>query len=82
MAARKTNFDPAYIREKIRTTQLVKRLEDFAFGSVKMEPAQVTAALGVLKKTLPDLAAQTDKDGNTPKTLIEVVQRAPNRTPA
>jgi hypothetical protein len=82
MAARKTNFDPAYIREKIRTTQLVKRLEDFAFGSVKMEAAQVTAALGVLKKTLPDLAAQTDKDGNTPKTIVEVIQRAQNRAPA
>jgi len=73
MAARKSNFDPSYIREKIRSTQLIKRLEDYAFGEIRMEPAQVTAALGLIKKTVPDLAAQTDKNGNAPTQRIEIV---------
>lgn len=57
MAAR---FDPkhdARTREKIQTSQLINRLNSFVNGEVKLEPAQVTAALGLLKKTLPDLQA-------------------------
>lgn len=45
-------------RAKIQTSQIINRLESFINGDVKMEPAQVTAALGLIKKTLPDLAAQ------------------------
>jgi hypothetical protein len=65
MAARKTRFDPDYIRAKIQTTQLVNRLTEHVNGEVKLEATQVTAALGLLKKSLPDLAAvqHTGKDG-------------------
>ena len=45
-------------RQKIETTKLANRLTKHALGEVEMEPSQVTAALGLLKKTLPDLAAQ------------------------
>jgi hypothetical protein len=45
-------------RDKIKTSQLVNRLTAFAFGECEMNAAQVTAALGVLRKTLPDLASQ------------------------
>ena len=56
-------------RAKIRTTQLCKRLEGFALSEedpqtkkpIEMSPAQVNAALGLLKKTLPDL---TSVEGN------------------
>lgn len=42
-------------RAKIQTSQIINRLQSFIFGEVKMEPPQVTAALGLLKKTLPDM---------------------------
>lgn len=65
MAARKRNFDPQYIRDKIQTSQLINRLTDHVNGKAKLESTQVTAALGLLKKTIPDLAAtqHTGPDG-------------------
>ena len=45
-------------REKIRTSQITNRLIAFVNGSVEMTPHQVTAALGLLRKVLPDLASQ------------------------
>lgn len=46
-------------RERIRTTVLLNRLQNFALGKLKrpMQPAQVTAALRLLAKRLPDLKA-------------------------
>ena len=44
-------------RAKIKTSQLVNRLTDHVLGKVEMTATQVTAALGLLKKALPDLAA-------------------------
>lgn len=73
MAATKRNaMNIAEAREKIRTTQLVKRLENHAFGEVEMSNTQVTAALGILKKALPDLAnvAHTGEDGKGPVELV------------
>ena len=43
-------------RAKIQTSQLINRLTDHVLGSVDMKPTQVTAALGLLKKTIPDLS--------------------------
>lgn len=50
---------------RIQTTQLVKRLEGHVLGTVEMVPSQVTAALGLLKKSLPDLGnvQHTGADG-------------------
>ena len=52
--------DPAYekTREKIRSTQLVNALMDHVLeknNRQDMKTTQVTAALGLLKKVLPDL---------------------------
>ncbi|MBX3543252.1 hypothetical protein [Chelatococcus sp.] len=44
-------------RAKIQTSQLVNRLTDHILGKVEIPPSAVTAALGLLKKTLPDLAS-------------------------
>lgn len=44
-------------RQKIQASQIINRLQNFVFGKIKMEPHQVTAALGLLKKTIPDLSA-------------------------
>ena len=44
---------------RIQTSQIVNRLEDHIFGNIKMEPSAVTAALGLLKKKVPDMTATT-----------------------
>lgn len=66
MAARKTiKHLPQEWRDKIQCSMLINRLESYVKGEIKLEPAQVTAALGLLKKNLPDAQAITisgDKD--------------------
>ena len=56
-------------RQKIRTTQLVNRLTNHVLGKVKMAPTQVSAALGLLRKTLPDLQA-TELSGEVKHAVI------------
>ena len=56
---------PEAWRNKIRTTKLIQRAEAIAFGEVEAQPHQVTACLGLLKKTLPDLTEnKTEHSGN------------------
>lgn len=50
-------------RAKIQTSQLINRLQSYVLGEVQLEPGQVTAALGLMKKTLPDLTA-TEHSGD------------------
>lgn len=64
MAARLNPQQDDRTRSAIRTTQLAKRLESFALSEadpqtgkpVKMSKEQVAAALGLLRKTLPDMS--------------------------
>ncbi len=44
-------------RAKIQAAQIINRLHGCVMGEIEMAPHQVTAALGLLKKTLPDLGA-------------------------
>lgn len=44
-------------RDKIKTSQLINRLMALANGTVEMPPHAVTAALGLLRKVLPDISA-------------------------
>lgn len=46
-------------RAKIQAAQLINRLTNHVLGKLRkpMEASQVTAALGLLKKALPDLSA-------------------------
>lgn len=57
MAVRKRLYHPDEVRQKIRTSQLVNRLNKFVMGEIELSPHQVTAALGLIKKTMPDLSA-------------------------
>ena len=57
MPARKRTWTPEIVRQRIRTSMILRRLTDHVLGKVEMEPSQVTAGLGLLKKTLPDLSA-------------------------
>ena len=62
MAARKRTWTPDIVRERIRVSMIVNRLEKHVHGKVKMAPTQVTAALGLLRKCIPDLSS-TDHTG-------------------
>lgn len=52
-------------KERIRASQLLNRLTQFANGEVVMDAAQVQAARIVIGKILPDMRAveHTGKDG-------------------
>lgn len=57
MAARKRLYHPDEVRTKIKTSLLVNLLTRHIKGKYPMEKSQVTAALGLLKKTMPDLSS-------------------------
>lgn len=61
MAARKNVHHNADAIERVRgiiqSRRIVERLTKFVEGEVDMSAAQVTAALGLLRKVVPDLAA-------------------------
>lgn len=64
MAVRKRLTHDQKTREKIRTIHLIKRLEKHVLGEkgdngevVVLSQSQITAALGLIRKTLPDLSA-------------------------
>jgi hypothetical protein len=73
MAARLNPSHDERTRAKIQTSQLINRLTQYVNGEVKLEAAQVSAALGLLKKTLPDLSA-VDHSG---EVTAPFVMRAP-----
>lgn len=50
-------------RARIATAKLIKQLEDHALGKLELRPTQVSAALGLLKKALPDLGKAPVKIG-------------------
>jgi hypothetical protein len=85
MAARLNPKQDDRARSAIQTTQLCNRLNNFALEQPDpstgrqfvMSDTQVRAALGLLKKTIPDLAvtAHTGPDGG-PVLVITGVERA------
>lgn len=56
MAARDRISIDGNTRKKIQASQLINRLTDHILGKVDLSSTQVAAALGLLKKTLPDLS--------------------------
>ena len=64
MAARKTKSLTENWRQKIQTTMLIKRLQGHVNGEVELSSTQVNAALGLLKKTAPDLSSTTLEAGD------------------
>jgi hypothetical protein len=58
MAARINKRHQDMVREKIRASQLVNRLENHVLDDVEMSASQVNAALGLLRKVIPDLKVQ------------------------
>jgi hypothetical protein len=66
-------------RERIQSSKISNQLISHVLGHSKLEPSQVTAGLGLLKKVLPDLANVThsgDKDNPLQLTVLTGVPRA------
>jgi hypothetical protein len=62
---------PERARAAIKTGALIKMLTDTANGTKQVEPHQVTAAVALLRKVLPDLQATLlSGDPNLPLTII------------
>lgn len=59
-------------REKIQHSKIVNQLISFVNGEIKLEPAQVTAGLGLLRKVLPDLSSSENKTEVTHRYVAEV----------
>jgi hypothetical protein len=58
MAARKQLFHPDDVKAKIQTSQLINRLSKHALSAAPiMDASQVTAAVKLLNKVIPDLKA-------------------------
>jgi len=71
MAKRKMLFHSDYVREKIRTSQLINRLHKCAFGEISLTMTQLRAIEILLGKCLPDLAAAEIKSEQTHLYVIE-----------
>jgi hypothetical protein len=67
----------AGFRAKIQTNQILQRLHGLVRGEIEMPPHAVTAALGLLRKVLPDVA-QIEHSGEV--TTVSVI-RAPEEVP-
>ena len=59
MAARNRTWTPEVVRQKIRTSMLINRLQNHVLGRLSMSKTQLQAAGILLRKTLPDMIAQT-----------------------
>jgi hypothetical protein len=80
-------WTPDKVRERIQTTQITKRLQAHVMGEVEMTTTQITAALGLLRKTLPDLTAvshsgtieHTRAEDLSDAVLADIAVRGSNR---
>jgi hypothetical protein len=57
---RGVRLDPAHTertKAKIQASQIVNRLRSLVMGEIEMPPHAVTAALGLLRKVMPDMSA-------------------------
>ena len=82
MAARLSPKHDALTREKIRATQIVKRLEGFTLSepdpqtgvAIKMSKEQVAAGIALLRKCLPDLA-NVSLSGDEANPMVHEIRR-------
>lgn len=72
MAARLNRLHQDSVREKIKVSNIIDRLEKHVAGEIELTPAQVTSARVLLDKSLASLTATelTGKDGG-PVELLE-----------
>ena len=82
MAARKQLNHDDRTRAKIRTSQLINRLEKHVLDDLELSASQVSAALGLIKKTCPDLAAIHNTHDGKEKTLEDWLDELDEETEA
>ena len=68
MAARKNLSHDKKTREKIKTSQLINRLEDHVLNELELSATQIKAIEILLKKTMPDLK-QVEVTGDVDKPI-------------
>ncbi len=57
VAARLNRRHQETVREKIKASQLINRLQDHILGKIELDTGQIRAIEILLKKSLPDLSA-------------------------
>jgi hypothetical protein len=72
MAKRKMLFHPDYVREKIRASQLINRLQKCAMGEIELTIPQIRAIEILLRKCVPDLAAAEIKSEQSHRYVVEM----------
>lgn len=70
------------MRARIQTGMLINRLQGFVNGDHEMPPHAVTAALGLLRKTMPDMAHTevVGEEGGPVRFIIERIGDASSST--
>lgn len=64
------------IRERIKADRIIDKLENHILNGEEMSSSQVSAALGLLKKRVPDLQAiELSGDDQKPLVIAEVVRK-------
>ena len=69
---RKMLFHPDWVREKIRASQLINRLQKCAFGEISLTRTQLRAIEILLRKSVPDLAAAEMKSEQTHRYVVQL----------
>lgn len=72
MARRKTLWTPEIVRQRIKTTQLLKRLQDHVIdpSKVKMKPTQLKAAMFLLSRVVGPPPEPQDLNVNGNLTVV------------
>lgn len=72
MAARKQLWHPDEVKKRIQASQLINRLTEHALSDAPiMDASQVTAAVKLLGKVVPDLKA-VEHSGDPDKPIVAV----------
>jgi hypothetical protein len=75
MAARHDRIHSERVRERIKTTTILERVQGHALGELEMTPSQLTAAFGLLDRTVPKLSqVQHVGDPDQPVELHHTVE--------
>jgi hypothetical protein len=65
-------------RDKIQVSQIINRLTGHILGKVDMPASAVTAALGLLRKKLPDMAA-VEHTGDAAPVTYNIITGVPRK---
>lgn len=72
MAARVNKINHTQdVRDRIRSSQLINFLQDHVFNGTEVKKTQVSAAVALLRKTLPDLQSVEGNLSHTVRTHEE-----------